>query len=127
MSIHTAHLEDLGFEKGIAFLWNNKERKLRLALNIGYDETEANLIIFNLESTKEYYLKLIREGKTISSISLKDTSRKDKINKLFRVDHFVISPILPKEGNSGFLFVGTESADTLFNRGRRRISNYPGG
>lgn len=121
MSIHSSHLEDLGFEKGLAFLWNNKERKFRLALNIGYDEEEVNLIIFNLETNKESYLKLIKQAKTISSISLQDIAHKESINKLFKVVYFVISPILPKEGDSGFLLVGTESTDTLLTEGDEEL------
>lgn len=121
MSIRSSHLEDLGFERGAAFLWNNKEGRFRLTLNIGYDEKEINLIIADLELKKEPYLKLIKQAKTISSLSLQDITHKENINKLFRVAHFVISPILLKEGDNGFLFVGTESTDTLLTEGYEEL------
>lgn len=121
MSIQGSHLEDLGFEKGIAFLWDNKNKKFHLVLNIEYSEKEAGLVISHLESNKDSYLKLIRQAKTISSISLQNASHKEQIKKLFNVDHFVLSPILPKEGDSGFLFVGTESTDTLLTEGDEEL------
>lgn len=121
VGIQTAHLEDLGFEKGVAFIWDNREKKFHLRLNIGYGEEEANLILLNIESNKDFYLRFIRQEKTLSSISLPEASQKENINKLFKVNHFVISPILPKEGNSGFLFVGSASKDTLLTEGDEEL------
>jgi signal transduction histidine kinase len=117
MSIQSSNIEDLGFEKGLAFLWNTKDKKFHLRLNIGYDEGEIGTIILNLGSNKESYLKFIRQGATKSSISVHEAAQKENINKLFKVAFFVISPISPKEGDSGFLFVGTESTDTLLTEG----------
>jgi two-component system phosphate regulon sensor histidine kinase PhoR len=37
------------------------------------------------------------------------------------VESFIISPILPKEGNKGFLFVGTQNLDTLINEGDEEL------
>jgi two-component system phosphate regulon sensor histidine kinase PhoR len=50
-----------------------------------------------------------------------DKTQKENINKLFKVSNFVISPILPKEGNHGFLCVGTESAETLLTEGDEEL------
>ena len=38
-----------------------------------------------------------------------------------KVRFFVVAPILPKEGNRGFLFVGTESADALLTEGDEEL------
>jgi signal transduction histidine kinase len=123
MSIQGSYLEDTGFEKGLALLWNNKEKKFRLTLNIGYKEEEKNLILFNIEANREPYFRLIKGGNTISSISLQDFVYKESLNQLFKVTNFVIAPILPKEGDCGFLFVGTELADTLLTAGDEELVN----
>jgi len=121
LNIHSSYLEDLGFEKAVAFLWDNAEKKFRLTLNLGYNEKEANSIILSLESNKEAYQRLIKQAKTLSTVSMHDKTQKENINKLFKVSNFVLSPILPKEGNHGFLCVGTESADTLITEGDEEL------
>ena len=121
MNIQNAHLEDLGFEKGVAFLWNNAEKKFRLTLNRGYGEEEIHSIMSNLELNREFYLKLIKQEMAVSSFSLQDIKHKENINRVFKVNHFIISPILPREGTMGFLFVGTESADTILTEGDEEL------
>lgn len=113
------HLEDLGFEKGLAFLWEEREKKFYPVLEIGYSEQEMNLILSKLD--REFYLNLIQEGKTISSVSVENPPLKDSIDKFYGVLYFVIAPILPKEGNRGFLFVGTESEDALLTAGDEEL------
>jgi signal transduction histidine kinase len=116
--IQESHIEDLGFEKGLSFLWNDKEKKFYLVLNIGYSQEEIGLIISGLD--KDFYLNLIQKGKPLSSISI-DKPVNEKINKIMKVRFFVVAPILPKEGNHGFLFVGTESADALLTEGDEEL------
>lgn len=121
MNIQNAHLEDLGFEKGVAFLWNNAEKKFRLTLNRGYDEEEIHSIMYNLELNKEFYLRLIKQEMAVSSFSLQDTKHKENINRVFKVTHFIMSPVLPREGTTGFLFLGTESTDTILTEGDEEL------
>jgi len=102
------HLETLGFQKACAFLWSNKEKKFRLCLAIGYPEKEISNIESFLESNKYAYSDLVK-----SSIHKpENTSIKDKIKQVFGVRDFVISGIEPKEGDSGFLFVGKDAQVT---------------
>ncbi len=117
--IDAAYMEDTGFEKALAFLWNEQEKKFLLYLAIGYDE-EAEAIESFIISNQELYLNLIKNEKTLSSISL-DAGIKGNLNRRFRVSSFVIAPILPKEGDKGFLFVGTQNLDTLITEGDEEL------
>ncbi len=118
--IQDSHLEEIGFEKGLSFLWKDNEKKFNLVLNIGYSQKETNSIISNLD--EDFYLKLIRTGKGISSISLQEAKLNSQvINKFFGVRSFVIAPILPKEGDKGFFFVGTESQETQLTEGDEEL------
>lgn len=119
--IEASTIEDLGFEKAYGFLWNDKEKKFLMHLNIGYSKDETELIQSNINLNKEPYLGLINQKKTISSISLEDASFKEKIIHLFKIVSFVISPILPNEGSKGFFFVGTENIDVAINQGDEEL------
>jgi signal transduction histidine kinase len=119
--IEAANLEDLGFEKGCGFLWNEKEKRFSLYLSITYFQDEIKVIQQNIDLNKEFYLSLIQQEKTISSISIQDAALKDKINAIFKTISFVISPILPKEGEKGFLFLGTENADITITAGDEEL------
>jgi signal transduction histidine kinase len=46
---------------------------------------------------------------------------KEKINHIFKVNSFVISPILPKEGSQGFFFAGTENVDVAVTEGDEEL------
>jgi signal transduction histidine kinase len=120
--IEASYLEDLGFEKACAFLWNDKEKKFIDHINIGYLKDEAETIKRLLDSEKDIYSDLIKNARTISSISLvKDLGLKEKITEIFQVNSFVISPILPKEGDKGLFFVGIESTDTTIDEGDEEL------
>ncbi len=120
--IEATYLEELGFEKGCAFLWSETEKKFLLQMNIGYLEDEAEAIESSLDLNKDNYLELIKSERTLSSISKPmDTSLKEKIKQFFKVESFIISSILPKEGNKGFLFMGTQHLDTLINEGDEEL------
>ncbi|MBI5145511.1 MAG: hypothetical protein HZA27_04950 [Candidatus Omnitrophica bacterium] len=119
--IDLTHLRELGFEKAAAFLWKTKDNKFLLRLNIGYSAQEINNIEKETEGNRDFYLDLIKAGKTTSSISAAEASFKEKINSLFKVLYFAISPILPKEGDQGILFVGTEDADTALTEGDEEL------
>ncbi len=119
--IDSAYLEDLGFEKALAFLWNDKDKIFQLYLNSGYPEEDSVKIKSFVNSDKDTYIEVIKNEKTISSIAPKETTEKDKIKEIFKVTSFVISPTLPKEGSQGFLFVGSEKTDTIITEGDEEL------
>lgn len=122
-SIEHEGFEGLGFEKTLAFLWNDKEKIFLPRLIIGYSQEEVKSIKPFIDSHQDLYFNLIENEKSLSSISMaKDTATKEKINHTFRVSSFVISPILPKEGNKGFLFVGTDNPETLLTEGDEELT-----
>ncbi|HTY45166.1 MAG TPA: GAF domain-containing sensor histidine kinase [Patescibacteria group bacterium] len=116
------HLEDLGFEKACAFLWNEKEKKFTPYLNIGYAEEDLKLIKSSIDTDKHTYLDLIKNQNTVSSLRTPPAAGfKDKINRVFKSIYYVISPILPKEGSRGFLLVGTANTDVLITEGDEEL------
>jgi len=120
--IESTSFEDLGFEKAIALLWNDKENKFIPYLSMGYLHDEIEAIKPQVNSDRDIYLDLIKTGKTFSSISVPhNTVLREKINHIFKVNSFVISPILPKEGSKGFSFVGTENMDVAITEGDEEL------
>lgn len=124
--ISAAYLEDLGFEKATVFLWNDLENRFLLYLNIGYVENELDKIKSSVNLDKHVYLSLIKSERTTSSFSILDANVKDKLNTIFTVNSFVIAPLLPKEGNKGFLFVGTDNKDTTITEGDEELITVMG-
>lgn len=120
--IEASYLEDLGFEKAYGFLWEPQEKQFISHINIGYAKEEDTAIRYAVNLNKEQYLDLIKTQKNISSISADlDKELKDKISRIFKVDSFIISPLLPKEGNKGFLCVGTKNTDMLITEGDEEL------
>ena len=120
--IESTYLEELSFEKACGFLWNDKEKTFMLHLNIGYLEDEINTIKSLVDANKHMYLDLMKNERTLSPISIaQDAALIEKIKQVFKVNSFVISPILPKEGSQGFLFVGTENADVAITEGDEEL------
>jgi signal transduction histidine kinase len=120
--IEPAHLEDLGFELACGFLWSEKEKKFALYLNIGYTEEEIKIVRSSVEADKDFYLGLIKNGRTFSPISNPEAEPFiKKTTDIFDVAYFVICPILPKEGSKGFLFVGTRRTDTSLTEGDQEL------
>lgn len=121
-SIEPDYLEELGFEKACSFLWSGPEQKFSLQLNIGYFEEEIKKIEGFVEAEKTIYINLINNEKTASSISIpKGTMLRENIMDIFKVKDFVISPILPKEGNKGFILVGTQNLDITLTEGDEEL------
>lgn len=116
--IEAAYFEDLGFEKACGFLWLDREKRFVLHLNIGYSKDEIEAIHSNIDSNKDLYLDLIRQEKTLSSISMQNASL---INSIFETTFFIISPILPKEGDKGFFFAGTENVEVALTEGDEEL------
>ncbi len=119
--IEASHLEDLGFEKACAFLWDEREKAFITKMHLGYSEDETKQIKSAADLQKTY-LDLINNGKSASSSSLKNKPMlREQIKGVFKVSSFVISPVLPKEGERGILFVGTERVDTVISEGDEEV------
>jgi signal transduction histidine kinase len=114
-------LAELGFEKGCAFLWNESQKRFLPQINIGFLPEEIEAIKTLVEIHKDKFLSLIKAEKTFSSLSGLDPAFKEKIKGAGKARAFVISPILPKEGEGGFLLVGTENPDFFINEGDEEL------
>ena len=120
--IESTSFEDLGFEKAFALLWDDKENKFIPYISMGYLHDGIEAIKPQVNSDRDIYLDLIKTGKTFSSISVPhNTALREKINHIFKVNSFVISPVLPKEGSKGFFFVGTENMDVAITEGDEEL------
>jgi signal transduction histidine kinase len=119
--IGSAQLEDLGFEKACGFLYSNKA--FILQINIGYLPEEIEKMRSTGNLLEDIYLNLIKNQNTLSSSLLQqhNLTLKDNIRRFFGANSFVISPILPKEGDKGFIFLGTENPDTIINEGDEEL------
>lgn len=114
--INPDNLSRLGLEKALAFLWN-EEKAPQLELNVGYNTKEAALILDYLEKNKNAFFALLHRHKTTSSFDKETFLVPSELKGVFCVDSFIISPILPKQGTGGFLFVGTTSTDNPISEG----------
>lgn len=120
--IDVSVIEELGFEKACCFLFDESLHQFVLQLNIGYSREEIEGIKKAVESDKSRYLDLIKEESTTSSISLTtDPAFREKMGKVFHVASFIASALLPKEGNKGFFFAGTQSRETLISEGDEEL------
>lgn len=120
--ISNEYLEELGFEKSLAFLWNDLKREFHPCLNLGYGDVESEKIKITVNADKDYYLDLIHSGKTASSVFVPNNFlTKDKIYQLFQVRSFIICPILAQEGDQGFIFVGTQNIETCITEGEQEL------
>jgi signal transduction histidine kinase len=115
-------LGGLGFERALAYLWNNIKGEFELKSEIGYTEEEINTINSYINSNKDLCLNLISSGKTLSSLS--SYSNFININTLyniFKVSFFIFSPVLPQQNKKGFLFVATQRKDTVITEGDEEL------
>jgi len=120
--IESTSFEDLGFEKACVLLWDDKENKFIPQLSMGYLRDEIEAIKPHVNSDRDIYLDLIETGKTFSPISVPHNAvLREKINRIFKANSFVISPILPKEGSKGFFFVGTDNMDVAITEGDEEL------
>jgi len=116
------HIHELGFEKVVAFLWNSAQKRFDIHVRTGYPEEEINDIKKYIEENKDDYLELMKKATTISSITRsKELSLENRITSVFKATFFIMSPILPKEGDGGFLFVGTDDTETPINEGDEEL------
>jgi signal transduction histidine kinase len=119
--IDLSYLEELGFEKSCAFLQDEKQRIFKTQMNIGYSK-EVMEKIRSSPDLEEIAQELLKSEKTISSTSLQhNADLKGKVCGIFKTTFFVLSPIIPKEGNKGFIFVGTDNPEALINEGDEEL------
>ena len=120
--IEPEHIEELGMQRALGFIWQAKENRFSPSLAIGYSREELDNIMLEIESKQNIYLKLIEQAK---SLSLRTANAKfisaDEIKRVFKVRTFCISPILPKEGAHGFLFVGSTSQESPITEGDEEL------
>ena len=116
------HIDELGLQRILGFIWQPKQKKFSQYLAIGYSQKELSDIVRGIETNQNIYLKLIEQEKTISSLesSIPFISSQE-IKDLFQIKAFCISPFLPKEGARGFLFVGTVTEDTPLTEGDKEL------
>jgi signal transduction histidine kinase len=114
--LETTGIEDFGFEKTCAFLWDPTKKAFILQANIGYSQAELDAIKLYLKEEQDAYLELINSKKTISSISL-GNAEKEKIIHIFGAMSFVISSVSPIGGSRGFLFMGTNDVNMAIGEG----------
>jgi signal transduction histidine kinase len=115
-------LDELGFQKTLAFLYDGKEKRFSLRLALGYEEEEAVKIKAFIDGHKETYRDLILNEKAVSSIAARENPiDSQKTKEIFGVTSFVFAPILAKEGNPGLLFVGAEKPDTVITEGDEEL------
>ncbi len=120
--IQEEHIEKLGIQKALGVIWRVKEEKFDRLLSFGYSNEELGDIINEIQAGHEAYLKLIKQNQTVSSLTtdIKFISV-DEITGIFKVNAFCISPILPQEGDFGFLFVGTATEDIPITEGDEEL------
>ena len=116
--INNQYVEELGFEKSLAFLWKTLAKEFHLYLCLGYSQDESIQIKTAINANKDYFLDLIKSGSTASSEFTPEGSlSKNKIKQLFLVRSFIICPVLAQEGDQGFIFVGTQNLEAAITKG----------
>jgi signal transduction histidine kinase len=121
--IESHYLEELGFEKACAFLWDSDKKQFDLNMHLGYTREENETITLVVNSQKDRFMDLIKSEKTLSSISRAQNadSLEAQIPGIFKVASFVLSPVLPKEGDKGLLFVGTDESEIVLSEGDEEL------
>ena len=119
--IDAAYLDNLGFEKATGLLWDDKNNKFALQMLVGYPQEADQLLQSQIHNNKDLFLNLVHNGKTMSSMSIQDISLMNNMSGIFQSNSFIISPILPKEGNKGFLAVATDNTETAVTEGDEEL------
>ncbi|MFA5075556.1 MAG: ATP-binding protein [Candidatus Babeliales bacterium] len=115
-------LADLGFEKAVAFGWDESHPGAVIRLSAGFSEAETAAISSLIDGEKTHFKRLISDERAVSSISPSiDQGFRNKVCTIFKVTAFVISPYLPKEGNKGIFLAGAENPDTVINEGDEEL------
>jgi len=104
-------IESLGFEKALAFLFEEATKKAYPLLALGYTENEMPQIQAFIGSNRESFLKVIGEGKPLSSQSQTDKKPfQESLRYNLKLDTYILAPVQTKEGDRGFIFVGRKDS-----------------
>ncbi len=116
--IGASYLDDLGFEKALAFLWDEEKKEFTRQLSLGYQEQEINSAESFVASHTGEFAGVIKNEKLLSCLSSSEIGAfQELLTIAFKANLFVIAPLLPKDGAKGFLFVGISNKDSLINEG----------
>ncbi|MFA5115453.1 MAG: GAF domain-containing sensor histidine kinase [Candidatus Omnitrophota bacterium] len=121
--IKASYLQEFGFDKSCAYLWNEREGNFLEVLSIGYTEEEAGAITQYINSKKHGYWDWLLRERPFSSISKQENKflKAEEIESVFKTSSFIISPILPAEGSKGILFVGTANPEVAITEGDEEL------
>ncbi|MCM8801207.1 MAG: ATP-binding protein [Candidatus Omnitrophica bacterium] len=119
--IEPNYIEELGFEKASAFLWNEKEKQFICCLHIGYLKDEIETVKKFIDLKNEIYLNLINNQRSISSLRKDEEIFTKEISEIFQVNSFILAPILPKEGEKGFLLLGIDNPEISITEGDEEL------
>ena len=108
----------IGFEKGLVFIYD-KNRSLNVKINLGFSQQQISAILSSLQ-TNEGIIQELQAGRSFSSTN-SPKPRIDFIVELFDVAHFLLSPILSKNGLIGVVFVGNKSVPATITEGDEEL------
>lgn len=97
---------ELGFEKNL-ILMRDQEGKLAPRTQFGFSNEDAEFVASDLPKNMNLSTAL-EQGQIFSSV-VSSAQYRDLFFQLFNVEHFVLSPILTKNGIIGMIFVGNLS------------------
>jgi len=111
-------MTNLGFEKNIILLYN-KDQKIQCRSQAGFSMEEINSIVTALNKTNSLHTAL-KEGNVFSTVS-SPKQKKEQAIQLFKIDHFILSPIFSQKGIIGILFVGNRSDASAVTEGDEEL------
>ncbi|RKY31478.1 MAG: hypothetical protein DRP74_04780 [Candidatus Omnitrophota bacterium] len=121
-STGSVSFEELGFEKACALLWDENNKKFVFYLVIGYKENEIEAIKSYANSENNTLMDLIKRGKAFSSISLNpDNPLIKATNEAFKVNSFIVCPLLTEEFGNGLFFIGTQNTELTVTAGDEEL------
>ena len=104
--LQQALMTNLNFEKSLILIYD-EEKNFHGRVVLGFADVSIHTIIADLEKDSGL-ITSFEEGHTFSSINSPKT-RREYINQLLDVEHFVFTPILSQKGIIGIVFVGNQS------------------
>lgn len=108
-ALENTSLEELGFERMLVFIWNDKTEAFNLRAKIGYSEEEVNAMGAFILKNKTDFMPFMQQGDTLSFLSRDPLA--EKIRSELKKEMFVVSAILPKEGSRGLLVVSSSNPE----------------
>ncbi len=121
--LQEAFQSEVSFEKHLILFFDN-EHHLHHRVAVGFSEPDIPQMISSFEKS-ESLIRALKEGNILSSLNSPKIQR-DAINRLFDVEHFVISPILTKNGLLGIIFIGNLSNAEAITEGDEELVSILG-